>query len=145
MDAAVTLTEQELTRDFGTADKSVAGTLAHIFGGDRAWLARFENTPRATFLDPEERTLAALQREWPIVQAGWTRWAAAITEESAMTPISYVDFRGNPWTQPAWQIVLHVVNHGTQHRGQISGFLRAMGHVPPAIDLHVYHRSINAL
>jgi uncharacterized damage-inducible protein DinB len=32
-------------------------------------------------------------------------------------------------------IVLHVVNHATHHRGQVSAFIRALGHRPPATDL----------
>ena len=40
----------------------------------------------------------------------------------------------------AWQIVTHVVNHGTHHRGQVSGFLRTMGHTPPPLDLSFYYR-----
>ena len=142
LDAASLLTTDELTRDFNTADRNVVGTLAHIFAGDRAWLGRFEGTPRKTLLDPEDRQLATLQREWPILQDRWKKWAESLTDEGALAPVAYVDFRGNPWEQPVWQIVLHVVNHGTHHRGQVSGFLRSMGHTPPAVDLHIYHRSV---
>ena len=49
---------------------------------------------------------------------------------------------GNRFNQPVWQLVLHVVNHGTHHRGQVSGFLRAMGHKPPKLDLVSYYRMI---
>ena len=35
VEAAGRLTHEELTRDFGTADKSVLGTLVHVFGADR--------------------------------------------------------------------------------------------------------------
>jgi len=58
-----------------------------------------------------------------------------------VTEISYSDMSGNPWKQPLWQLILHVVNHGTHHRGQVSGFLRAMGHVPPKLDLVNYYRA----
>jgi uncharacterized damage-inducible protein DinB len=51
------------------------------------------------------------------------------------------DLRGNTWTQPFWQLVLHVVNHATHHRGQVSGFLRAMGRVPPPLDLVAFYRA----
>jgi len=61
---------------------------------------------------------------------------AAIAE-----PISYRDMKGHPWVSPVWQIVLHVVNHGTHHRGQVAGFLRSMGKTPPVLDLIAYYRS----
>jgi uncharacterized damage-inducible protein DinB len=35
-----------------------------------------------------------------------------------------------------------VVNHGTHHRGMVSGFLRAMGHTPPPLDLIAYYRAL---
>jgi uncharacterized damage-inducible protein DinB len=143
LDAASQLTPDELECNFDTADKSVLGTLAHIFAGDRVWLARFEGTTRATLLDPEDRHLETLQKEWRALHDRWMRWAESLTDDGALAPLSYVDFRGNPWEQPAWQIVLHVVNHGTHHRGQVIGFLRSMGHTPPPVDLHVYHRSID--
>jgi uncharacterized damage-inducible protein DinB len=33
------------------------------------------------------------------------------------------------------------VNHGTHHRGQVVGFLRALGHTPPVVDLIHFYRS----
>ena len=38
--AAGKLSEAELTRDFGTSDKSVLATLVHTFAADRVWLGR---------------------------------------------------------------------------------------------------------
>ena len=46
LSAAAELQPNELTRDFGTADKSVLGTLAHTFRAERIWLARLQE--RAT-------------------------------------------------------------------------------------------------
>ena len=41
--------------------------------------------------------------------------------------------------QPIWQIVMHVVNHGTLHRGQIVGMLRQLGVKAPATDIVFYY------
>jgi uncharacterized damage-inducible protein DinB len=140
LNAAAELAPQELTHDFGTADHSVLGTLAHIFAGDRIWLARLSGAPIPGFIRDEDRDLAVLQTEWPAVLEGWKAWAAGLTDERATAPFAYVDQRGRHWTQPVWQLVLHAVNHGTHHRGQVSGFLRSLGRTPPAIDLHHYYR-----
>jgi uncharacterized damage-inducible protein DinB len=56
--------------------------------------------------------------------------------------VDYKDSKGNPYRQPLWQLILHVVNHGTHHRGQASGFLRALGHTPPVLDLVAYYRTM---
>ncbi len=142
LDAAAKLSPEELTRDFKTADKSVLDTLVHVYAADRVWLSRVLGEPRATFVDPEDRDLTLLQSEWPALQQRWKLWLRDFGEGDVTRQISYKDTRGNPYTTPAWQIVLHLVNHGTHHRGQISGFLRAMGHTPPALDLIAYYRSL---
>ena len=140
LEAAGKLSKDELARDFATADKSVVGTLAHIFAADRVWMARIEGVTLRAFLSPEERDLALLVREWPALLGRWKQWAEGLTDESVQTEISYQDLKGNTWTSPLWQIVLHVVNHGTHHRGQVSGFLRTMGYVPPPLDLIAFYR-----
>jgi uncharacterized damage-inducible protein DinB len=140
--AAGTLTEEELNRDFGTADRSVLGTLAHLYGSDRLWLSRLSGSPHPGFVTDADRRLSTLQNDWPVLDARWRDWAARLTAASADSLVSYTDLKGRHWTQPLWQLVLHVVNHGTHHRGQVSGFLRSMGHTPPVCDLVHYYREV---
>ena len=141
VEAANRLSPAELTKDFGSSFQSVLGTLVHVFAADRAWLGRIHGNPPARFLDPErDMHLAVLQNEWPPLHEGWKQWAAPLTQDTIDTQLAYKDSKGNPYVNPLWQIVLHVVNHGTHHRGQVSGFLRAMGHTPPVLDLIAYYR-----
>lgn len=143
VDAASQLTSEELTRDFHTADHSVLGTLVHVYAADRVWLGRIQGNPPAKFIDPErDMQLSVLKNDWPALLEQWKQWAAGLTDESMRTPVSYKDLKGNPHQTPLWQIALHVVNHGTHHRGQVSGFLRAMGRTPPPIDLIFYYREL---
>jgi uncharacterized damage-inducible protein DinB len=142
LEAAAQLTPEELTHDFETADRGILGTLAHIFAGDRIWLARFTAAPIPGFITDADRDLATLRTSWPALLDQWKLWAAGLTDDQVVAPLAYTDIRGNHWTQPLWQLVLHVVNHGTHHRGQVSGFLRSLGHTPPPLDLHVYYRRV---
>ncbi len=43
---------------------------------------------------------------------------------------------------PYWQIAMHVINHGSYHRGQFATMLRQAGMVPPGTDLLIYYRSL---
>jgi len=138
--AAALLSPEELNRDFQTADRSVLGTLVHTFAGDRLWLSRLDGGPYPGFVTDADRSLAVLQSDWPAVLDGWKKWAGALTDEQALRELAYTDMKGRTWSQPVWQLVLHVVNHGTHHRGQVSGFLRALGHTPPQIDLVYFYR-----
>ena len=141
MGVAAELTPEELARDFGTADKNIVGSLAHVYAADRVWMNRIEgNTQAGSFISPEDRELALLQREWPALLEKWQQWAAGLTDESVNGKANYHDLKGNPHSTTYWQIVLHVVNHGTHHRGQVAGFLRSMGKTPPPLDLIAFYR-----
>jgi uncharacterized damage-inducible protein DinB len=142
LDVAAELTPDELNRDFGTSEHSVLGTLVHIFGADRIWLWRLTGGTNPGFISDADRSLAVLQSDWPAVLERWRLWAANLTDEAADAMLDYKDMKGNPYRQPIWQLVLHVVNHGTHHRGQVSGFLRAMGRTPPPLDLVFFYRQL---
>ena len=141
LDAAGKLSSDQLVRDFGTADKSVPGTLVHIFRAERVWLGRIQvGSPILPWASPDDGDWSALTGKWTAIHADWKAWAARLSDADADRAVAYTDLKGNPWTQPLWQIVFHVVNHSTHHRGQVSGFLRSMGHVPPPLDFIAFMR-----
>ncbi|MCC6294657.1 MAG: DinB family protein [Bryobacterales bacterium] len=143
LEAAATLTPAELTHDFKTSEKHVTGTLAHIFAADRVWWHRVRRAPLEKFIDPEKDfRLETLRAEWPALLLQWEEFLAAQDETALAGKIEYKDLKGNSHTAPLWQIVLHVVNHGTHHRGQVSGMMRAQGHVPPPLDLIAFYRTL---
>lgn len=142
LDAVAKLTPEELARDFGSSEKSVAGTLAHIYAADRVWMGRIQGLNPKLHVNDEDRDLIVLSREWPALLKQWEAWAGALADEAVHNKVDYTNPKGNPDRTPQWQIVLHVVNHGTHHRGQVSGFLRAMGKVPPPLDLMAFYREL---
>ena len=56
--------------------------------------------------------------------------------------IAYQSMAGDPFSDPVWKIVMHVVNHATLHRGQVMAMLRQMGVAPPGTDLIYYYREL---
>jgi len=102
LEAAAGLSPEQLTRDFGTADKSVIGTLAHVFAADRVWIGRIHGEPPARSLDPAEAELSILREKWPQVHDRWRAWVVAQTAESAAQTLIYHDLKGNLHSQPLW-------------------------------------------
>jgi uncharacterized damage-inducible protein DinB len=143
MDTAAKLSEEKPTRDFKTADKTVLDTLVHIYAADRIWLSRVLVEPRATFIDPEDRDLTLLQTEWPALHQRWKLWLRDFKDDDVLRVIDFKNTKGHSYAMPVWQILLHVVNHGTHHRGQVSGFLRAMDRMPPPLDLMAYYLAVS--
>jgi uncharacterized damage-inducible protein DinB len=136
--AARALNPEELQRDLGSSYGGVLGTLVHIFQADRIWLSRLQGSPRLTLGDPGETwNLDALSGAWERVADGFLEWLPA-----ADNPESLLDYRnlaGQALSVPLWQVILHLVNHATYHRGQVTTMLRQLGYPAVATDLHVFY------
>ena len=98
MDVAAKLSEEELTRDFKTADKTVLDTLVHIYAADRIWLTRVLGEPRATFIDPQDRDLTLLQTEWPALHQRWKLWLRDFNDDDVLRVIDFKDIKGRAYS-----------------------------------------------
>lgn len=136
---ALTIPEEDLTRHIGNSHGSILKTFQHTYYADRIWFSRLNNTPRAgeDFEDPAPGpTLAELDRDW---------WPLLVSFEEVtrnadpMGIMRYKKLNGEPMERPNWQAILHIVNHGTYHRGQIAAMMRQQGHHPPGTDLIYYY------
>ncbi len=107
LDAGAKLTPEELTRDFGSSEKSVARTLAHIYAADRVWMGRIQGANPKLYVNDEDRDLVVLIRAWPALPKQWKTRAGALTDESADNKVDYTNPKGNPDRTPQWHIALH--------------------------------------
>jgi len=136
LNAAMSLEPEMMHRDLGVANKSVHGTLDHILMADRIWLARVTGAP----IQPE----GTLDMEWPRIQQRWQQFVDQLTDADLPRVVAYADLKGNAHQSPLCQIVLHVVNHATLHRGQVMAMFRQLSIAPPPTDLIFYYREQHA-
>ena len=138
VDAAAALPPESLDRKNGISHGSILGTLAHIQFGDWIWYTRA--------MGPVEKpggSLQELQTVWPSILDKWIAWADALSDADLTRAVDYKAMDGKAFRTPLWQIVLHVVNHATLHRGQVMGMLRQAGVAPPGTDLIYYYRELD--
>ncbi|KAA6459062.1 DUF664 domain-containing protein [Acidobacteria bacterium AB60] len=140
--AVAALTTEQFVQPMGSSFSSVRDTLAHVCGGEQIWVSRLKGeTPQGMpkldrFADAE-----AVRREWADLEAEMRTQLARLGPEAVERALTYKDMRGNDQSDPMWQMVQHVVNHATYHRGQITTLLRQLGATPPqSMDLIAYYR-----
>ncbi len=138
--AAAPLTPAQFTQDLGSSYPSVRDTLTHLLSADWIWLMRWRGTSPKEMLSPSAfPSVPALGERWAEVANEQSAFVSSLTAEELRRPLAYVNTTGERWQYPLWQTLLHVVNHGTYHRGQVTTMLRQLGAEPVATDLLVFY------
>jgi uncharacterized damage-inducible protein DinB len=141
LEAASALKPDDLDRTVGVSHGSIVGTLTHIQYADWIWYTRVSGAS----MEKPGGTFADVQNSWPALLAKWEAWSDALTDADLLRMIDYKSaLDGKSYSTPVWQIVMHVVNHATLHRGQAVGMIRQLGIAPPATDLIFYYRELEA-
>ena len=78
--------------------------------------------------------LAALSQRWQTVEREMREYVASLSEEALECPLTCVSTRGQTWTYTLWRMILHLLQHQSYHRGQVTVLLRQLGVQPPKVD-----------
>ncbi len=135
------LTQEQLTRDLGSSFKSVRDTLAHIYGAEWIWLERWHGrVPSGLPNAADFPDLETLRRRFAEIDRNLVDYAASLTSDDLARNLTIKTSSGATFSQPLWQMLQHVANHGTYHRGQIATMLRQLGAKPTGTDLIGFYR-----
>ncbi len=135
---------EQLLAPGGAGRGSIRDTLVHAFGTQRGWLSWWDDSlsPDEAYQrrrDPLEfADLAALRTLWEAVQQQTQAFVDGLTDADMARVYSQTLPNGAQWSMPLWQMMLHVANHGTQHRSEVAAMLTAAGHSPGDLDLLFY-------
>ncbi len=142
LEAVARLTQEQFLQDLGNSFGSVRDTLVHLYGADDVWLERWLGISPASLLPPSRfPDLASLHAAWDQLAVRLRAFVAGLGAEGLERTISYRAFNGQMATLPYWQMLQHLVNHGSYHRGQITTLLRQLGAQPAkGMDLVAFYR-----
>ncbi|MGE5692159.1 MAG: DinB family protein [Candidatus Zixiibacteriota bacterium] len=144
LEAAEKLSLEQLTKDLKNSFPSVRDTMVHIMAAEWIWLERWKGTsPRALLDAAEFPTVPAIRNRWAEIEHGQKNFLAEASAESPQKVVAYLNLRGQRWEYPLWQMLQHLVNHSTYHRGQITTMLRQLGAQPVETDLLVYYDTVS--
>jgi uncharacterized damage-inducible protein DinB len=129
------LDHADFTRVTGTSHGSLRGTFVHLVWAEWIWLQRWRgHSPKSVFDQNEFPTLETVATLWREVDRAQQEFLQALTDDRLTARISYDNLVGQRWEYPLAQMMQHVVNHSSYHRGQLVSLLRLLGCTPPSTD-----------
>jgi uncharacterized damage-inducible protein DinB len=141
LEAASALTPEQFTKPLGSSFSSVRDTLAHICGGEWVWLERFLGRSPSSMPDNSVfPDVASLRTHWQPIETNLVTFVCGLRPADLDRVLEYKTMKFGVYTNPLWQSLQHLVNHGTYHRGQVTTMLRQHGAQPILTDLMHFYR-----
>ena len=137
------LSDEQYQRDVGAYFKSLHGTLNHLLVTDRVWMRRLTGAG-----DHPARLDAIVCDDLPSLTAARRdederiiNYVQGLSESQLDEVLHFKTMNGTPQQQPLREILAHLFNHQTHHRGQAHTILTVLGIVEPdPLDLFVMQR-----
>ena len=138
-DAAMALTQADLQRPSAGAFGPFRENFLHLIWTEDLWLARMQEavTPEPASVS-NYPDIPSLREWWERVDLEMTHFINHLPPFDLNRVISYVNLRGEPWSYPLWQLLLHQQNHAAQHRSELAMTMTAWGHSPGGLDFLVF-------
>jgi len=147
--ACDTLTPEQWTKPMGHSWGSVHGVVVHMLAAELIWYARWQGeTPTRLAQTTDYPTLAEVRPVWAAMEQKVRAFIAQCDETRLNADWSWTNTRGQHFSAPLGQVMLHVANHATHHRGELVGMLALLGVEHAEDDLLWYileQRSTNLL
>jgi uncharacterized damage-inducible protein DinB len=145
--AALAMPDEQYRHRTGVFFGSLHGTLNHLLLTDRVWLRRLtgegEHPSRLDAILFEDRD--DLARARMAEDARLKRVVGGYGEADLAAPVSYQTMSGAPQQQVLGDILLHLFNHQTHHRGHAHACCSIVtGKEPPSLDLLQFQRGVPA-
>ena len=142
LEALEQLSQDQFTQELGGSFGSVRNTIVHTLSAECVWLARWRGESPSGMLAPDGYAdLASVRRAWTDNEVKLRQLFEPLDEAGIQKVIPYKTLAGVESASPLWQMLQHVVNHASYHRGQVTTLLRQLGAAPPkSTDLITFYR-----
>jgi uncharacterized damage-inducible protein DinB len=151
------LSDEQFAAPMQSSFPSIQETVVHIFSAEWIWLKRWKGiSPRAaeaystsTLRDvmtshgvPSEAIadLAGLRSFADSLDRERQEFIGALNDESLHTRLTFRDMAGKEFSEPLVELMQHVVNHGSYHRGQVTTLLRQARAETVSLDMLFFFR-----
>lgn len=120
-------------------DPKLKDLISHVITANTVWLGRIK-TDASSATAWESRDYSDNVSLFRENNSNWQNWLGSVSETDLRGLIHYKNIKGDPFSGVLKDILTHVINHSTYHRGQIATRLKELGVQVPPTDFIVYTR-----
>ena len=144
--ASANVTQEQFLASASFPFGGLRGTLLHILDTEWGWRALFQSIDSASeLLEADFPNTSAFEAHWQEEETAMRAYLAGLSDENMESHLIYTTDTGIKRDRILWHCLLHVVNHGTQHRGEAAALLTDYGHSPGDLDFTVFLNEVNSL
>lgn len=139
IDTAMTLTSEQIHRDQGQSWGSVHEILLHMSNAEWIWLQRWRGySPSSLPVKQDFPSLPEVITRWHGIEQDVMAYIHGLKTPDLEQEITYRSTQGISYHLPLWQLMVHVPNHATHHRGELAAIFALMA-VPHKEDDMLYY------
>ena len=129
IDALLKLDEASLDKEILSSFLTIRGTVLHVWSAENTWLQRLQLVDQPVWLQATFKgTFKEACAGWQAASASLEQYTAQLADDgAAKAALSYSDLRKNAHNTPIHDVLHHVFNHSTYHRGQLVTMMRQAG------------------
>jgi uncharacterized damage-inducible protein DinB len=120
---------------------SLRDTLVHTLASEYGWRMLCQHQTLASSVELEEDaflTVDVLQQRWKEEEHAMRDYLAHLADDDLTGYVRYTTDSGEKRERVLWHCLLHVVNHGTQHRSEAAAILTEYGSSPGDLDFTLF-------
>lgn len=141
LDAVAKVTPEQFLAQSSFPHGGLRSTLVHALFAQWIWRQRWEGvSPSQRFKADDFPTFESLRARWVEEEKLLMAFVENATDESLNSKVHYKTTDGTPHAEILWQLLAHVVNHGTQHKTEAAAMLTDFGQSPGDIDMILFLR-----
>jgi len=142
LNAAANVSPERFVAPFNLSHGSLRGALVHVLAAEIVWRLRCQEgiSPSALPAESDFPSQESLRVRWAEEEQAMRYFLAALTDDKLNQRIQYKTTKGAPFENVLWQLLAHVVNHGTQFRAEAAVALTEYGHSPGDLDMLAFFR-----
>ncbi len=122
------LSEEQVNQELTSSFSSLKKTIIHMWNAEAIWWQRLKLEEKIT-VPGEDFTGSFAELTVLVNQQSmyWREWVGGATEMQLRHVFFYRNSKREEFKQPVYELLMHLMNHGTYHRGQLVTMLRQLG------------------